>query len=273
VLQTELALTPEATANSLHTHGLNLSELFTPDLLGATLSASPKNKKGEASWQDKLQFPIPAFRDFCRAAASEPDCPRHEFAAAWAGETAPARENDDIPLARKTRLDFTAGQQAFIKMLRALRKTTTPEDIQCALFEGWRYAPASTSMRWDPQDEKRQYAVQAVDPTNGAENPPLADAGANFLAVEAIPLFPLVPDRWANQPGFDYAAEGQSFRWPLWRAPLSLDSIRSLLTLPLGDADRWPSTKRHALGLAAVFVSRVVQPSGRYRCFTPAQAV
>ena len=64
--------------------------------------------------------------------------------------------------------------------------------------------------------------------------------GYNFLAVEAIPLFPLVPDRWANQPGFDYAAEGQSFRWPLWRAPLSLDSIRSLLTLPLADPDCWP---------------------------------
>lgn len=273
VLQTELALTPEATANSLHAHGLNLSRLFTPDLLGATLSASPKNKKGEASWQDKLQFPIPAFREFCLAAASEPDCPRHEFAAAWAGETAPAGEDEDVPLARKTRFDFTAGQQAFIKMLRDLSETTTQMDIRRALFEGWHYMPTSTSMRWDPQDEKRQYAVQAVDPTNGTENPPLADAGANFLAVEAIPLFPLVPDRWANQPGFDYAAEGPSFRWPLWHAPLSLDSIRSLLTLPLADADRWPSMRRHALGLAAVFVSRVVQPSGRYRCFTPAQAV
>ena len=138
---------------------------------------------------------------------------------------------------------------------------------------GWRYSPASTSMRWDTQDEKRQYAVQAADPTNGAENPPLADAGANFLAVEAIPLFPLVPDRWANQPGFDRSAEGRSFRWPLWRAPMCLDAIRSLLALPLADADHWPSTHRRALGLAAVFVSRIVQPSGRYRCFTPAQAV
>ncbi len=273
VLHTELALTREAAANSLHAHGLNLNVLFTPDLLAATASASPKNKKGGASWQDKLQFPIPAFRDFCRAAADDPDCPRHEFAAAWAGETAPAVEDDHVPLARKTRFDFTAGQQAFIKMLRDLRETTAPVDIRRALFEGWHYSPASTSMRWDPQDEKRQYAVQAADPTNGTENPPLADAGANFLAVEAIPLFPLVPDRSANQPGFDHAAQGRCFRWPLWHAPLSLDSIRSLLTLPLADADRWPSSRRHALGLAAIFVSRVVQPSGRYRCFTPAQAV
>ncbi len=273
VLHTGLALTPEEVANSLHAHGLNLSGLFTPDLLTATVCASPKNKKGEASWQDKLQFPIPAFREFCLAAAGEPDCLRHEFAAAWAGETAPAGGHDDIPLARKTRFDFTAGQQAFIKMLRALREAITPEDVRRALFDAWRYLPASTSMRWDPQDEKRQYAVQAVDPTNGTENPPLADEGANFLAVEAMPLFPLVPDRWANQPCFDYSAAGHSFRWPLWRAPLSLDSIRSLLTLPVADAERWPSTRRHALGLVAVFVSRIVQPSGRYRCFTPAQAV
>jgi hypothetical protein len=120
-------------------------------------------------------------------------------------------------------------------------------------------------------DEKRQYALQAVDPTNNAKNPPVADPGANFLAVEALPLFPLTPNRWASQPGFD--REGRAWNWPIWEYPLRLDTIRSLLGLRVDAVDEWPSRQRHALGVVAVFESRIVQPSGRYRCFSPARTI
>ncbi len=274
VLHFERALTPATVVDLLYANGLNLDQLFTTELLTATPDAGETNKEGETHRQDKLQFTVSAFRAFCLAARRKADCPLHEFAAAWAGETAPkVDKGNKVSFARKTRFDFTAGKQAFIKMLRDLREAITPEDIRRTLFEGWRYSARATSMRWDPQDEKRQYAVQAVDPTNGTRNPPLADAGANFLAVEAIPLFPLVPDRKANQPGFVYAEKDNSFRWSLWYAPLSLDSIRSLLTLPLADPDRWPPTHRRALGITTVFVARIVSPSERYRSFTPARAV
>jgi hypothetical protein len=126
-------------------------------------------------------------------------------------------------------------------------------------------------MRWDTQDEKRQYALQAVDPTNSSENPPLADLGANFLAIEALPLFPLAANRAAGQPGFDNDAYGRRWRWPMWTRPLGLDVIRSLLTLQLEDGEQWSSSQRLALGVSALFESGIVQPSGRYRCFTPAR--
>ena len=129
-------------------------------------------------------------------------------------------------------------------------------------------------MRWDPVDEKRQYALQAVDPTNGSENPPLADPGANFLAVEGLPLFPLIANHDASQPGFSDDRKGRPlfWRWPIWTKPLSLDSIRSVLVLQFDGSDALSANRRSELGIAVIFQSGIVQPSGRYRCFTPARA-
>jgi len=114
--------------------------------------------------------------------------------------------------------------------------------------------------------------LQAVDPTNGSENPPLADAGANFLAIEGLPLFPLIANREASQPGFFYENRRPFWQWPVWNVALHLDVIRSLLTLPFGDLEQWSHLRRGEFGVAAVFMSAIVQPSGRYRCFTPARA-
>jgi len=271
LLWTEKPLDEEAVLAVLHETALRLDTMFSRQLLAASEKASPRNKKGEPRWKDKLLFPVGALREFCREATASPSV-LVEFSATWAGETAPTGEKED-ELARRTRFDFTAGPQAFIRMLRELRESCTPEDLRRALFTGWRYSATAVSMRWDPQDEKRQYALQAVDPTNSAQNPPLADLGANFLAVEALPLFPLVPDRWASQPGFDRNADGRCWRWPIWTYPLGLDAIRSLLALPLVDSEEWPAARRRAFGVSTVFQSGIVQPSGRYRCFTPAQSL
>jgi hypothetical protein len=264
-------LDEEAMLKALRERGLRVETMFSRGLLAASEAASPKNKKGEPRWKDKLLFPINALRGFCDAATAGPS-PLAEFAAAWAGETAPTGDEGE-EVARRTRFDFTAGQQAFIRMLRELSENCTLADLRRSVVTGWRYSATAVSMRWDTQDEKRQYALLAVDPTNGAENPPLADPGANFLAIEALPLFPLVPDRWASQPGFGPEAEGRFWRWPIWTCPLGLDAIRSLLALPLADAEQWPPSGRRALGVGGVFQSGIVQPSGRYRCFTPAQSI
>lgn len=251
-------------------HSLDIATMFSEDLLAATVSVSPKNKKGEASWEDKLKFPAHHFRVFCRA-ASDSRSLRAEFAAAWAGETAPTVE-DGKEIAFRTRFDFTAGQQAFIGMVREIKNTCSAADLQCSLFTGWRYSTAAVSMRWDTQDEKRQYALQSSDPTKST-NPPIADRGANFLALEALPLFPLVPNRGADQAGFAGNGNRRSWSWPIWTPPIGLDTVRSLLALPLTDSDAWPVANRREIGVSAVFQSRIVMPSGRYRCFTPARNV
>jgi len=249
-------------------NGVDIAAMFSEDLLADTVSASPKNKKGEVSWKDKLKFPVGPFRDFCRA-ASDSLSASPEFAAAWAGETATNIE-DGQDLALRTRFDFTAGQQAFVGMLRELKESCNAPDLQRSLFTGWRYSTTAVSMRWDTQDEKRQYALQSSDPTKSS-NPPIADRGANFLAVEALPLFPLVPNRGAGQAGFEGKGNDRCWSWPIWTYPVGLDIVRSLLTVPLTDSDEWPGTSRREIGVSAVFQSRIVMPSGRYRCFTPAR--
>jgi CRISPR-associated endonuclease/helicase Cas3 len=270
-VEANTSLDADALLNALQERGLDIGEMFSPALLAATEVASPKNRKGEVSWKDKLMFPIRDFRYFCETAAREPNSAL-AFIAAWAGETG-ASAKEGAELARKTRFDFTAGQQAFIRMIRELRTACSKDDLRRSLFDGWHYSSAAVSMRWDPADEKRQYALQAVDPTNGSENPPLADPGANFLAVEALPLFPLVADRAASQPGFDYEGRRPFWRWPIWTVPINLDVIRSLLTLSLGNSLAWPAQQRRELGIVAVYQSAIVQPSGRYRCFTPARSL
>lgn len=262
LLWTVKSLDEATIAKALVENGLDLSTMFSEELLAASEAASPKNKKREPRWKGKLLFPIEPFRSFCRVASESPSV---------RAETMSIGEEDE-EVARRTRFDFTAGQQAFLSMLRELRESCTQEEVQQSLFVGWHYSATAVSMRWDTQDEKRQYALQSVDPTN-TKNPPAADRGATFLAVEALPLFPLVPDHRASQAGFAGEGDSRCWSWPIWTCPVGLDVIRSLLTLPLADLDDWPAAKRRVLGVSTLFQSRIVQPSGRYRCFTPARSL
>ncbi len=238
---------------------LPLESMFTPALLAAARGAGKP---------DRLSFPLPAWREFCRTAS-----PRAaEYAATWAIETAlegPSR----YPWARRTRFDFTAGQQAFVRMLRDARETVSPATLIECLARRWRYLPRGISFRWDPLDEKRQYALQAVDPANTRRNPPLAVLGAHLLAAAALPLFPLVPDPSGRQIGFSQGGDGRQFQWPIWTEPATLDTIRTLLAVPWDDSALWPARRRAELGVVAVFQATMVQPGGRYRCFTPARAI
>jgi CRISPR-associated endonuclease/helicase Cas3 len=271
LLWTAMPVDEAMVCNALSENGMDLSAMFSEEILAAGEAAGPRNKKGEASWKDRLLFPVKDFRHYCCAASRSPSV-GGEFAAAWAGETAP-KEMEGKDVARRTRFDFTAGPQRFVGMLRELRKSCTAADIRHALFNGWHYSTAAASMRWDTQDEKRQYALQSVDPTNNSKNPPMADRGANFLATEALPLFPLVPNRWADQAGFEGEGEGRRWSWPIWTHPLSLEVVRSLLAVPFADSEEWSAAGRHEIGVSVIFQSRIVMPSGRYRCFTPARSL
>ena len=269
MLWTAKPLDQATICRALAENGVDLSAMFSEEVLAASEAAGPRNKKGEASWKDKLLFPVEDFRYYCCAASRSPSV-GSEFAAAWAGETLTKEmEGKDLPL--RTRFDFTAGNQRFVGMLRELRESCTAADIQHALFTGWHYSAAAVSMRWDTQDEKRQYALQSVDPTK-SDNPPTADLGANFLAAEGLPLLPLVPDRRASQAEFGGEREDR-WSWPIWTHPLTLDIIRSLLAVPFADLGEWPATHRREIGVSAIFQSRIYKPSGRYKCFTPARSI
>lgn len=256
----------EQLINTLHQNGVELSTMFSKELLDSSVAY-------EKRWENKLRFPVQAYRDFCGMVVSgqgEDQQVLPEFAAVWGGETAP-EENAKHELVRRTRFDFTAGQQSFIEMLRDAHTTTRAQDLEAALFSGWRYQTSASSMRWDPVDEKRQYAIQASDPTNAAANPSFADPGANFLAIEALPLFPFIPDRLASQPGFERDARSRSWTWVLWREPATLDVVRALIAT-VSSKERNDADGSQPL-VCARFRSAIVMPSGRYRCFTRPRAI
>jgi hypothetical protein len=75
-------------------------------------------------------------------------------------------------------------------MLRDLKRSCTAEDVHRSLFIGWRYSAAAVAMRWNTQDKKRQYALQAVDPANNSKNPPMTDPGANLPLADVSSEFP-----------------------------------------------------------------------------------
>jgi CRISPR-associated endonuclease/helicase Cas3 len=259
-----------ALAQLLFNNVSHFSDLFPAELLVEAPKYGPSNKKGELSWKDKLLFELGCYRRHLTAVISNSngnlrlaiDC-----LAAWAGETC-TKEVNKVNVAERTRFDFTAGQQAFVGMVRDVRRAVSVEDIQHTLFGPWIYRNDATSMRWDPLDEKRQYAVQAFDPTNASANPSIAELGANYLAVEGLGFYAFAADRDANQPGFSGKGDHRNFAWPIWTEASALAEVQSILWL---DGDKSADAAEY-IGVAQTLCSAIVMPSGRYRCFTPSRA-
>ena len=98
--------------------------------------------------------------------------------------------------------------------------------------------------------------------------------GANRLAIEALPLFPCVPCGGAlRTTGFrENRRSGVRLRWPIWTPSLSLDTVRSLLTLSAGLSDDADPEAWEQRGIVARFESRRLT-IGKFRCFSPAEPI
>lgn len=252
-----------------------LDQMVPSQLRCAGENASPKNKKGEAKWAGKLRFPPEAYREYSENAASRSsltyraDC---EFAAVWASPVV-TETVDKVEVVVRTTLDFTAGNQAFIQMVSELIETCTHEDLQQCLFDPWRYQEDAISLRWDPIDDTRRYALQAIDPTNNSKNPILGVPGANRLALEALPLFPSVPQQsQLHTTGFGHIDRHTVWSWPVWNAFLELNTVRSLIAHPQLHRDMVDRQQLVARGVVDVYRVLVVLPAGRYRNFTQAHS-
>lgn len=274
-----LHITHEQSAESLATSIADalppFETLLDPKLLQESQAAGPKNKQGKPKWQDKLRFPHRTYRRYVERLSKQATQQQRlalDFASAWASEAeVEVVEKNDV--ARRTRFDFTAGNQAFVAMARDLWRGATSEDIYDALFQPWQYTSDGTSLRWDPLDEGRRYALHAADPQNSSKNPILSVSAANSLALMALPLFPLIPSRaHAEQPGFARIDKERTFTWPIWSCRLTQLSIGSLLVLDELTKPA-PSSALTERGIAAVYRSRIVLPSDRYRNFTPSASV
>jgi len=210
------------------------------------------------------------FAEAASSAATPTDRSWADFAAALACDALTKREGLIQDTAFRTMSG--AGHQHFLLSMRKLVELTNETDLQKALFEPWAYEDDGPTMRWDPSDDRR-YALRWGDPSK-SKNKIQTVRGANRLAVEALPLFPSVPDGSVlRTTGFrGHNASNTYWRWPIWARAVNVDVARSLLSAPCVTTDPIDRAWLHAMGIVEVFESRRITV-GKFRNFTPSRSL
>ena len=174
-------------------------------------------------------------------------------AALWAALVSDAAVSRDRKKAEPTPLClmFGQGHQHFLERLASVPRSKVPPDrgkgrskitvsetgcLREALFASWKRPDATQSFRWDPNEDVR-YALRARDPTD-AKTKETTQHGANRLAAVGLSVLTVAPrSRFGRvrlvMLGGRREIDGSFvFRWPIWRAPISLACIRALLGHP-----------------------------------------
>lgn len=204
----------------------------------------------------------------------------------WAALASDAAVSRDGKKAEPTPLClmFGQGHQHFLERLASVPQLKAPPDrgkgrtkitvsekdcLRQALFAPWTRPDATPSFRWDPNEDVR-YALRARDPTD-ARTKETTQHGANRLAAIGLSVLTVAPQSRNGRVrlailGARRETDGQFvFRWPIWRAPISLASIRALLGHPrLGSPDT-----RGALGIVEVRRARRIS-TGKFMNVTRA---
>lgn len=170
-------------------------------------------------------------------------------------------------VAKPSDLYFTAGQQAFLYMVRQILSNTKDLDIHKGMTERWRHASKLPSMGWDVTDD-RVYALRAINPTTDKK---LSSPGPESLAILGLSLHPVFAgkSRTLTQ-GCSGTWKHATYSWPIWNKPASLHTVKSLLMHaydPKRNArERWLS----AWGVSKILQSRIRRSDqGGYGTFRP----
>lgn len=243
-------------------------------LQGLNRQLKRSSAMGAFELSEDLTIPVAAFRQAATAASNQagPGNRCHsDFLAAFGSEMIQAEANgkktgDIADTAFRTMSG--AGHQHFLGFMRELIKVTEVEHLDAALFETWSYSDPGPSLRWDPGDDRR-YALRWLQPSG---DPVKTVRGANRLAIEALPLLPTAPvgNRLETTGFTQRKGAGAIWSWPIWIAPVGVDTIRSLLTLETLQESQPPRDLLASQGIAEVYrCQRITQ--GKYRNFTPAR--
>lgn len=194
--------------------------------------------------------------------------------------------NKDV--VKPSALHMTSGNQAFLESVRELARsldTSTPphpksavppaEAFREAVFarngdeqQGWRAADEFSAMGFDPAREA-VYALTATAPTSTG---PRSTRAAVWLAVEAIPFFPVVPiSGRLRTRGFDWRAT--TFRWPIWNGTLTADAVRTAIGLADVVDEEVAPERLNQLAIRAVMQSERVTIGQGYGQLRPAVRV
>lgn len=185
------------------------------------------------SWDEDIRMQPEKFKDLITgylSGASHSDRLLLDYLCAFGSELV----TDTKKLVKPSALYMISGRQKFLSSLLSIRealfkdRNKTFEAFHEALIGPWNYNDEHHSLGWDPSTE-RLYALRNKAPT--AEKPRSVIA-AVWLAFNSLPLYPTAISSRQKlvTTGFS-RTENQvdSFVWPIWKYPIGLDSLRSLL--------------------------------------------
>lgn len=208
------------------------------------------------AWNDDIKSSIPKFRNEWlgvfqahersvsednEAAATHTD-EYADFLACFGSETVLAKSKPEV---KPTGFHMTAGQQRFLKVVKEIANSLDPtgratkrqsesdrrQELQAAfctaLVGPWTYKDSSHSLGWDPSTE----GLHALSDRSPSDAGPTSVRAAVWLAFESLPLFPAVPEsRVLHTTGFNKS--GSQLSWPIWQSPISIETLRCLVSLP-----------------------------------------
>ncbi len=182
---------------------------------------------------------------------------------------------DNNDKAKPSDLYFTAGQQKFVLMARTILGEVTKEEIVDDITKPWSYHSKRESLMWDCVDD-RDHALSAADPTDNSRNPKLTNPGAEALAIIGLCRYPCFasPQGTLTQ-GCSGSWKRGFFVWPLWTAPTTARSVRSLLAqVASPEVDERRADWYGAWGISRVLQSQIRRSSqGGYGTFGPPRVV
>lgn len=252
---------------------------FIERLLDAMNAASMKPFEID----DKMPFSVELFETSLKEAlrtASPANRRVADFLAAFGSEIKPKIDpNSKERLFQDTRFRMLRSGDSKSRGLpayaRVIRSATSREALECTLFRPWDYQDEAKkrSLRWDPIEDKR-YALRWRDPSeSNLKDGPGTMIGANSLALEALQWYPtMYQSNHLATTGFHRNSNNEVwFTWPIWDRPISLDTVRSLLTLPDLHNTKPPRVQLARRGIIEIYRCQRIQQSKYYSNFTSAQ--
>lgn len=235
-------------------------------LLGARLAKQPLDM---FTWSEDIRVDRQTYQNVLEISARKASVhDRHfcDYLAAFASESAVDQSKG---LVKPTLFYMTSGQQRFLNSAREVDEACRDrplDKLNEALFGPWLYRDKQHALGWDPAAE-RLYALRYKKP---GEDAPTSVSAAVRLALEALPLFPVFPDKHGrlHTNGFVRKQQENAFYWPLICAPIGFDALRTLLTSRLDDEQALMSR-----GVSALYRAIRSEFGQGYGIFRPAQLV
>ena len=233
--------------------------------LGRTKGHPMKN------WRGSHDIPAADYRTYaCKAIKSLFNQSNHR-PAEWAAALACDQITDKKGNVKDTAFRTMSGQghQYFLEQMQLLQQSVKAQHIAEALFE-WRYQDKELNLRFEPLEDRR-HAWRWKSP---AKDTIKTVWGANRLAAEGLPLYPVFPVHGELRTvGFrGFSKDNTFWTWPLWNGFLNVSVVRSILALPALQAEQPSRDELLPLGIVEVYRTQRINV-GKFRAFTPAQAI